>query len=53
MTGYTMLKDRKHYREQSAAYLDTLNKEQVTNACLRKLAQLGIEVIIKDKDKSS
>lgn len=48
VTGYTMLKEHKHYQELGAAHLDTLNKEHVKNVCLRRLAKLGFDVTIKD-----
>ncbi len=51
VTGYTMLKNHKHYEEMGAAYLDTLNQEQVKKNCLKRLAQLGYEVTLNEKSR--
>ena len=52
VTGYTMLKQKQHYKELGADFFDTINKEHVKKSCVKRLDKLGYEVTLKVKTDS-
>jgi transposase len=49
VTGYTMLKYGRHYKELGDDFFDSINKEHVRKSCMKRLDKLGYEVTLKPK----
>jgi transposase len=47
VTGYTMLKHKRHYQELGADFFDILNSEYVKKSCVKRLEKLGYQVTLK------
>ncbi len=53
VTGYTMLKYKRHYKELGDNFFNTINKDYIKKSCMKRLDKLGYEVTLKTKDNQS
>jgi transposase len=49
MIAYAVLRDHSTYRERGGAYFDLRNPERTQKRLLRRLEQLGLEVVVRPK----